>query len=266
MIGVLIFGTANTLISKAMDQEKAKGHEFNHPYFQTATMFFGESFCLVAYRIYTKYKPPQKQSINRAPLLGRTGRLYNKLGNFVFLFPAFFDLVASTLTFIGLVLSAASVYQMMRGFIIAVVAVNSVVFLKRKIFRHQILGGTLATIGVVIVGVTSILYQASSAPNPVLGVILILVAQVFHGWMFVTEELFLSKITIDPLHAVGIEGICGFGYYLILLPILYAIPCHVDFCVNGRVEDTALAFQQIGSNIVLALTWVASMLSVSLFN
>jgi Nucleotide-sugar transporter. len=265
MLGVLIFGTANTLISKAMDQQSAKGHEFNHPYFQTATMFLGESFCLVAYRIYLKSQNT-RVSVKKELLMDKTGKLYNKLGNFIFLIPAFFDLVASTLTFIGLVLSAASVYQMMRGFIIVVVAAFSVFFLKRRLFRHQILGGGLAFIGVVIVGISSILFQASSAPDPVLGIILILVAQLFHGGMFVTEELFLSRITIDPLQAVGIEGVCGLGYYIILLPILYVIPCNQDFCVNGRVEDTALAFEQIAANMALAFTWVSSMVSVSLFN
>ena len=44
------------------------------------------------------------------------------------------------------------------------------------------------------------------------------------------------------------------------------IPCNQDFCVNGRVEDTALAFEQIAANMALAFTWVSSMVSVSLFN
>ncbi|OMJ70872.1 hypothetical protein SteCoe_31058 [Stentor coeruleus] len=265
MLGVLIFGTANTLISKSMNQQSALGYEFNHPYFQTATMFFGESFCLLAYKAIAKStKAPISVYIPETENI--SDRLYQKLGNFVFLIPAFFDLLASTLTFIGLVLSAASVYQMMRGFIIVIVAVNSVVFLKKKLYRHQILGAGLTTFGVCIVGVVSILYQSSSAPNPILGIILILVAQVFHGWMFVSEELFLGKIHIDPLQAVGVEGVCGFLYYLILLPILYFIPCSEDFCINGHVEDTLLAFKQIAANYTLAFTWVASMLSVSLFN
>ena len=166
ILGMLMFGTVGSLVNKAMDKQSAKGHEFNHPYFQTATMFFGESFCLVAYRIYIYYKPKPRQSIRNEPLLCRTGKLYKKLGNFIFMFPAFFDLVASTLTFIGLVLSAVSVYQKMRGFIIVVVAVNSVVFLKKKIFRHQIIGVIFATIGIAIVGVTSILFQTLSAPKP----------------------------------------------------------------------------------------------------
>jgi hypothetical protein len=265
MLGVLVFGTANTIISKAMNQQKSLGYEFNHPYFQTATMFIGETFCLIAYKTFVKNtKPPNPVNGHRANNF--SDRLYQKLGNFVFLFPAFFDLVGSTLTFIGLVLSAASIFQMMRGFIIVIVAVNSVIFLNKKLYQHQILGAGLATFGVGIVGATSILYQSPSAPNPILGIIFILVAQFFHGFMFVSEELFLGKINIDPLHAVGIEGVCGFLYYLILLPVLYFIPCSEEFCINGHVEDTVLAFEQIADSYMLAFTWVVSMLSVSLFN
>lgn len=265
MLGVLIFGTANTIISKAMNQQSSLGYGFNHPYFQAATMFIGETFCLIAYKAFAKATKPQN-SVYKLETSNISDRLHQKLGNFVFLFPAFFDLIASTLTFIGLVLSAASIYQMMRGFIIVIVAVNSVVFLNKKLYQHQILGAGLTTLGVGIVGATSILYQSSSAPNPILGIIFILIAQIFHGWMFVSEELFLGKINIDPLHAVGIEGVCGFFYYLILLPVLYFIPCSEDFCINGHVEDTILAFEQIADNYILAFTWAISMLSVSLFN
>ena len=181
MLGTLMFGTVGFLVNKEMDQQKSKGKDFNHPYFQAATMFIGESFCFIVYHLFIKSKSNQKETLKASPLLKRKDTLYNKLGSFIFIIPAFFDLMGSTLSFIGLVFSAASVAQMLSSASIAIVAINSVVILKRKIFRHQVLGGIITTIGVVIVGITSILFQAPSAPNPALGIVLLMIGELFGG-------------------------------------------------------------------------------------
>jgi drug/metabolite transporter (DMT)-like permease len=266
MAGMLVFGTANTIAGKAMDLTESKGEIFNHPYFQTAGMFFGEFFCLLYYYIYTKVSPP---SSNSEPLAAKTAPkgCLDKMGRFVFMIPSFFDFCASSLMFLGLALSAPSVYQMMRGFIMVVVALYSIVFLKVKLFPHQLLGVTFAFIGVILVGLASVLYEASSAKNPVLGVIIIIVAQFFAGGVFVSEQLFLENIVIHPLQAVGIEGLTGFGYFIIVLPIFNLIPCsNKDLCGDGYVENSVKAFEQIGSSWQLALLFLGFMLSISLFN
>jgi hypothetical protein len=42
---------------------------------------------------------------------------------------------------------------------------------------------------------------------------------------------------------VGIEGLCGSLLFTILLPIFQHIPCDsTDFCNNGRVENTVVAW------------------------
>ena len=46
MCGMLIFGTINTLLQKWQDQTEALGHDFTHPYLQTAVMFSGEFCCM----------------------------------------------------------------------------------------------------------------------------------------------------------------------------------------------------------------------------
>ena len=261
-----MFGTVGFLVNKEMDQQKSKGKDFNHPYFQAATMFIGESFCFIVYHLFIKSKSNQKETLKASPLLKRKDTLYNKLGSFIFIIPAFFDLMGSTLSFIGLVFSAASVAQMLSSASIAIVAINSVVILKRKIFRHQVLGGIITTIGVVIVGITSILFQAPSAPNPALGIVLLMIGELFGGWNLVSEELLMMKINTDPMLAIGTEGICGLGLYLILLPILYVIPCNLDICVNGRVEDTPFAFEQISSNNLLLFAWIGTIFTAASYN
>lgn len=58
MVGMLIFGSANTIISKLQDSTTANGILWNHPFFQCAVMFLGELMCLVFYAaklLYGKY-------------------------------------------------------------------------------------------------------------------------------------------------------------------------------------------------------------------
>lgn len=265
---MLVLGTANTLIGKLMDLTKGNGHLFNHPYFQTAMMFAGELFCLGFYYIYIRFSKEANAEFNTPLTEKKKNRTFReKMGKLVFAIPSFFDFCASTLMFVGLVLSAPSVYQMMRGFIMVVVALYSVFFLKIKLFKHQIVGVALAFCGVALVGVASILYAASSAKSPVLGVIIIVVAQFFAGGVFVTEQLFLEDINVHPLQAVGIEGFSGLCYYLIVLPIFNVIPCdNEDFCSGGYVENSIEAFSQIADSTVIALCFVGFMISISLFN
>ena len=165
MLGMLLFGTASTLVLKTMNEQRVKGHDFNHPYLMTATMFLGETFCLAFFYMFQRKSSSRLKDV-QTDESSLTQSLYSKIGNYIFCIPAFFDLLASTLTSIGLVLSAASVYEMLRCFLIVVVAMNSILFLKRRLYNHQILGAALSTIGVVTVGLTSIAYQSSSSPNP----------------------------------------------------------------------------------------------------
>lgn len=271
MLGMLFFGTANTIIGKAMDLSHGNGHIFNHPYFQTAMMFAGETFCLCFYFIYLKISKTAaaENASVKEPLAnkGQKRSCLDKMGKFVFIIPSFFDFCASTLMFLGLVLSAPSVYQMMRGFIMVVVAIYSVMFLRIKLFPHQLLGVGLAFVGVAIVGLASVLYEASSAKNPILGIIIIIIAQFFAGGVFVSEQLFLENIVVHPLQAVGIEGCSGFAYYLIVLPIFNLIPCNNDdVCNGGYVENSIEAFRQIGDSTNLMLCFWGFMFSIAFFN
>ena len=51
MVGMLITGTANTLIQKYQDETFAANNYFSHPYLQCGVMFFGEFSCWGLYFI-----------------------------------------------------------------------------------------------------------------------------------------------------------------------------------------------------------------------
>jgi hypothetical protein len=171
--------------------------------------------------------------------------------------------------FVALVLTTASVYQMLRGLIVVITAIMSVTILKRKLYRHHYVGVTLVFMGVFLVGLASVLFvkESSDARDPTLGLILLLISQVFGGLLYIAEEKFLSKYHVEPMLAVGIEGVSGCSYYLILLIMFNFIPCSDgDLCSDGVIEDTPDSFHQLGESAALLIMWLLFMLSIALFN
>ena len=65
---------------------------------------------------------------------------------------------------------------MIRGSILVVVAVYSIIFLKKSLYKHQWLGVVVTSLGIIIVGFVSVIYSSPSAKNPALGVILLLIS------------------------------------------------------------------------------------------
>ena len=57
------------------------------------------------------------------------------------------------------------------------VAIYSVIFLKHKIYRHQVTGILLLFLGLSIVTASHIINQAASSDDPILGGIILIVSQ-----------------------------------------------------------------------------------------
>jgi len=85
--------------------------------------------------------------------------------------------------------------------------------------------------------------DSTTTPTSPLGVILLLIAQLFTGFQFIAEEKILSGYYLDPLLVVGLEGFWGCCYYAILLPIFQQVKCDGALCNDGYLENSTLAFQ-----------------------
>jgi len=72
--------------------------------------------------------------------------------------PAAFDIIGSSLMNVALTLIPASIYQMMRGMIIIVTTVMSIIFLKRKYYRHHWTSVAFIFLGVAIVGASPLIH------------------------------------------------------------------------------------------------------------
>jgi len=111
---------------------------------------------------------------------------------------------------------------MMRGAIVLITALFSVIFLGRKQHFHHIVSLLLITAGVFLVGYSGIKESAkegAGGETKPFGIILLLIAQCFVGGLFVVEEKLFDGYYLDPLMVVGFEGFFGLCYWIILLPI-----------------------------------------------
>jgi len=60
LTGMVLWGTANTILLSLQFSETSLNVQYGHPWFQTITMFLGETYCLLVYYIM-KYLRNRKQ-------------------------------------------------------------------------------------------------------------------------------------------------------------------------------------------------------------
>lgn len=280
MVGMLLTGTLNTIILKMQNlqtyynEDKDKQMVYNHPFFQTFNMFIGELCCLAVYA-FTYYRENKKYgNINASPQMieAKKKGLKTNINVLLLAIPACFDICASTLMFTALTMIPASIYQMMRGLIVFVAAMMSIIFLKRRFHRHHWAALIFVVGGVGIVGASPILYPEDeegdeSVGSPVFGIILLIIAQLFAGGLMISEEKLLGNYYLHPLKVVGWEGFWGCFIYIILLFIMQFIKCtDPDICPYGSVEDTPQAFYEMGQNAWIWVLALGVIVSIACFN
>lgn len=267
---MVVTGSINTLSTKWADNIKSKGSDgqvrtFEHPFLQASTMFLGEMLCLLTFKILVW--------INRNRETGHALTNGNQNFNPFLLLPAaMFDLIGTSIMYIGLTLTYASSFQMFRGSIIVFVAVLSMTFLDRRLIRREWIGILNVIIGLLIVGITDALYQTpgeSKGRNSLItGDLLIILAQIISACQMVYEEKYVAGMNIPPLQAVGWEGVFGFSVLSVLLVIFYYIPAPAHFDHNARhtVEDFVDGLVQIANNSLLLLAITGTVVSIAFFN
>ncbi|XP_076100355.1 solute carrier family 35 member F6-like [Mytilus galloprovincialis] len=279
MVGMLVTGSINTISKKAQNDCKVEGypdrsanntrtvHEFDHPWFQTLIMFFGEMICLGGYCIVRKkerdkrrkeYAEQNKDMTDIPP--------QPRIVQFIVAVPTICDLVGTSVAGIGLIYVDASVWQMLRGSIIIFAGILSKIFLKRKLRLVHWCGMLVTMIGLVLVGCSSVFKSQHTAEGSktILGIILILASQVVSASQMVIEEMFLKKRSLHPLQVVGTEG--SFGALLmiaVVLPVMYFIP---GSDVNNSYENSLDAIYQIFSEPRLLVFCLLYLLSIAFYN
>ncbi|GAA5978419.1 hypothetical protein JCM10908_004347 [Rhodotorula pacifica] len=154
----------------------------------------------------------------------------NRKDAIMFLLPAMCDNAATTCMNVGLFFVPVSIYQMLRGALVLWVGIFSVVFLRRRLTRAQWVALVVCVFGVAVVGSSSLIGRGPSEPeaqaedgtvSPLVGIALILVAQLFTASQFVIEERIMEHHAVEPLLAAGYEGVCGFVTTVVILLLAY---------------------------------------------
>ncbi|KAJ2488961.1 hypothetical protein IWW37_004389 [Coemansia sp. RSA 2050] len=202
--------------------------------------------------------------------------------------PAVCDLLGTTLMNVGLFFTTASVYQMLRGAVVVFSGLFSVLFLGHRLARFQVIALLLVVAGVTIVGMSNVISPPAQlrslhlySPHPtanlsehtdeinseawkaVLGVILVLGAQVFTATQFVVEEKIIRHYHLTPLRAVGLEGSFGALTVMAAIPMLHLT---IGRTHPGGYFDAPEGFRQIVENPAVWQTSIYIMLSIAMFN
>ncbi|RPA81591.1 hypothetical protein BJ508DRAFT_369761 [Ascobolus immersus RN42] len=307
--GMLATGTANTLLTKFQDQVCVKNcddpdprthRHFEQPVIQTLQMFIGEMGCWLvlggfsAYRYWKEsrngYEPVpdsvDEHDDNGNPIIKAVTPHHpdakKLVGSKVFLLalPACCDIIGTTLLNVGLILIAASIYQMTRGALCFFVAIFSVVFLKRKLLLFHWLALAIVVLGVAVVGLAGALeHKIPQIPDPstlevakpnlalrtVIGVVLTAFAQTFLATQFVLEEWILENYSLEPLKVVGWEGIFGFSVTAIGMTVMHLLVGSTE-AGRGGVFDATEGWRQVSNYPPVAYTSLAIMVSIGGFN
>ena len=219
---MLTFELSSSSATKYQDLRVVKGvgdgppTPFEHPFFQTACMFVGELLCLGVYYLTRLASAGgksdkkeesetlvQNDQLSELNATNESEEQKPKLNPLVLWIPAICDLGGTTLLNVGLFLTYASVYQMLRGIVVVFNGLLSMIFLKQRLYFHHWGGIILIVAGTSIVGLNSILYPAGEGAdvprNAPLGNILVISAQVLAAIQFVVEEKFLSKYDVSTI-------------------------------------------------------------------
>ena len=133
---------------------------FNHPFLQAVSMFLGELTCLLAYKVLYLYYKRKDYTDEQLPPSISGSRSFSP---FIFLPPALCDMTATSLMYIGLNLTYASSFQMLRGALIIFTGLLSVAFLNRKLKKYEWIGIMFVMLGLSIVGTSDILFGSNSS-------------------------------------------------------------------------------------------------------
>jgi len=270
---MIVTGSINTLATKWADQAESEGRDgtvrpFNHPFLQAVGMFFGEFTCLIAFKILHAYYRRKNYNEEEMPAMIAGNRDYSP---WIFLPPAMCDMIATSTMYIGLNLTYASSFQMLRGALIIFTGFLSVAFLNRTLKAYEWLGIMFVMMGLSIVGVSDMFggnTQGKGINSLITGDLLIIMAQIVTAAQMVIEERFVSTRNVSALEAVGWEGFFGFTTLLVLLVPMYFINVGNAIFTNpgGRLEDAVDGVYQIINSWQVSVGFLGTILSIAFFN
>eukprot|EP00824_Muranothrix_gubernata_P020083 TRINITY_DN40303_c0_g1_i1.p1 TRINITY_DN40303_c0_g1~~TRINITY_DN40303_c0_g1_i1.p1 ORF type:complete len:425 (-),score=94.90 TRINITY_DN40303_c0_g1_i1:7-1239(-) len=297
IMGMLVCGTGTVVTGKMLYNMKGRTNDgerekFEFPWFQTDAMFVGMFGCLLVWELRrlvagrkvvvhpekeetlletsTELTPEEGLPNGAGSIQGSEGTEKKKSHWMSYVYvcgPAVCDMLATGVMNIGLLWIPASVWQMLRGSMVIFSAILSVVFLKRRLRAYHWFGVAVVISALVMVGISTIYgppppgEEDVDTSHELVGIILVVVAQLIQASQIVIEEFLLKGINLEPLLIVGLEGFWGFSITsFIILPVI----AHIH--VKGIYEDTANSLYMFTHNVSITLVSVLYMFLILAYN
>jgi len=291
---MLIFGTCTVVFQKtifSLDAEGLSGdvHLFEKPWFQTEMMFIGMFGCLFVFEgksvisYFLKKKklskqPEVSQETNEKPQGQSHFKTY-----IVVAIPACCDLTATCLMNVGLLWIPASIWQMLRGSMTVFSAIFSKFCLKRRMLLYRWVGVCFVVFALVVVAFCCIMAptgdptytedldgeQIVEGENTnigleIVGICLVVFAQIIQASQIVIEEFLLKDAHVDPILIVGLEGMWG-GLICsgLCLPVVQWI---IPDSVVGLYESTTDTFVMLINNPLLIFMCLIYSIVILVYN
>ncbi|WFD34286.1 hypothetical protein MCUN1_001125 [Malassezia cuniculi] len=196
------------------------------------------------------------------------------VGTMQFLFPTICDILSTTLMNVALLIMPVSVFQMTRGALVLWVGLFSVIFLHYHMRIHQWLSLGMVMSGVLVVGLSSLVLDkpahteatgSNEALGTLIGLALVLFAQVFAASQFVAEEKIMAKYDVEPMLAVALEGLFGTLIVLFVMPLMHYFVGSTEWG-RGGMFDMVTAYRQITNSPGVMISMVLVALCISMYN
>lgn len=195
-------------------------HQFTQPFMITEVMFIGEFLCLPYYQFVTFVYAKLGVDMKSVPRPFQGGHDFTPL---IFYLPAMCDMVATTVTIIGLLMTYSYTFHILRSITTLCTGLFSLICLNRNMPAYKWVGMVIILFGLATVGLADVdLYEKRhSILDLIVGNLMIISAQVLYASQFVLEEKILVKYNVAPVQSVGYEGLYGMCTLGTLLVPLY---------------------------------------------
>lgn len=193
--------------------------------------------------------------------------------------PSLLDLLQTVLANVGLLWISSSVYQMARGSVIIFSAVFSVRLMGKRLYAYHYMSILVVAVSVVLVGWAGVGHGDSSKDssktqaesdeetwNALLGLGFIIAAQVLCALQIVVEEHMMVALNVSPMLLVGLEGLWGLVFYVVLIPVLTLTPASTTGFSKIWHEDFYDSFVKVGNSPTLVALIVVYIVAVGTLN
>jgi len=257
--------------------EHTNAHLFDHPFVQSLTMFIGEFACLFAFHLIMFINkargraPEPEKVVAAADEVQPPAWCFKRDSPFsfmVFALPALCDSVATTTMYIGLTMTYASSFQMLRGAVVIFTGILSK-FAGEDLGWTHVCGMVVVLFGLISVGGAAFIKDGGNAtgavenmPHEITGDMLIIAAQVVVAFQMVIEGKLMQWYKVQPLQLVGYEGFFGCLYMTMFCVLFYgqAGPR------GGKFEHAYDAIQQLKNSANIQLALIGTVFSIAIFN